>query len=250
MKVYLTHLYPKQMSIYGDYGNILAMQFFLKGLGVEYEYQTVDINQDLPQNTDFYFLGGGQDKEQSIIFQDLLAKKANLGQNLENNVPMLAICGGYQLLGQEFLTGTGDLIPGLEILPVITKAPNSSVKSRCVGNLIVNCQIPELLGTKLVGFENHSGQTYFTDQSKAKPLGSVLVGYGNNAFEKIEGCVYKNVIGTYLHGSCLPKNPELTAWFIKKIFQNKKAAINYSDLEKIDSKIASLAKQVILKKFD
>lgn len=217
-KFYITHLYPKQLSIYGDYGNIIAMQKMLDKIGWEWIYQTVEIGKEMPKYNDFIFIGGGQDQDQFEITSDLLARKKGIKNLIESGSGLLAICGGYQLLGYEFIDGIGQIMKGLEIFPVITKSLNKKINSRCIGNIVVDC---EMLNTKLVGFENHGGQTYFTTEQKT-PLGRVLIGFGNNFEEKIEGCVYKNAVGTYLHGSCLPKNPELTCWFINNICDAKK----------------------------
>jgi len=223
MKFFLTHLYPKEMNIYGDMGNIIALKYRLAKMGYDVVYQTLNQNSSLPSQTDFYFMGGGQDKEQEVIYQDLLSHKSQIDKDIQRGVGLLAICGGYQLLGKSFVTGNGNLVEGLNIFPVETKSPDSSVKSRCIGNLIVDCNIPEIKNTKIVGFENHGGQTYFLDldkmnetQKSAYSLGKVLLGFGNNSVEKLEGCVLNSAIGTYLHGSCLPKNPQLADWLIQK----------------------------------
>jgi lipid II isoglutaminyl synthase (glutamine-hydrolysing) len=250
---YITHLYPNEMSIYGDMGNILALQHRLKELNINPVYQTVGINQALPVKTDLYFMGGGQDKEQFLIYSDLLSKKERIVQDIENDVCLLSICGGYQAFGEEFLSNENKLIPGLGIFPVKTKAKvtkqvstNESINTyRCIGNLIVECTLPDLKGVKLVGFENHGGQTYFTQTKQAQPLGKVLLGYGNNWDEKIEGCVYKNAIGTYLHGSCLPKNPELTDWLISKALIRKQ--LSYDSLPY--SNIAMRTKNTLIERF-
>jgi CobQ-like glutamine amidotransferase family enzyme len=250
MQFYITHLYPKEMSIYGDMGNILAIQYKLRERGIEVIYQTVNQGEPLPAQTDFYFMGGGQDKEQTIIFQDFLDKKDRLVEDVENGVSLLAICGGYQLLGHKFLTGEGQEIDGVGLFPVETKAPDSTVKSRCIGDLIVACQIPGLENVKLVGFENHGGQTYFLEQNsqtKSFPLGRVLQGFGNNSVEKLEGCVYKHAIGTYLHGSCLPKNPELTNWLIDSTLASKNKRANQQ--VQTNDEIAEAAKRIILERY-
>lgn len=239
--LYITHLYPHEMSLYGDMGNIIAMKYRLKQRGYNVIYQTVGQNQPLPERTDWYFIGGGQDKEQEIIYNDLLKKKHTLIADIENGVSLLAICGGYQLLGKSFLTSNEIEVEGIGIFDAVTKAPDKSIKSRSIGNIIVSCSIPELHGVKLVGFENHGGQTSFIDvdsnnksQYKTKrgcyPLGEVIVGYGNNTVDKVEGCVYKNAVGTYMHGSCLPKNPELADWFIKKMIAQAGLELNISEV--------------------
>ena len=155
---YITHLYPTKMSIYGDMGNVLAMQYWLSRLGLEYIYHPVEIGESLPEYTDFYFMGGGQDKDQEMVAKDLETKKVRLKQDVENGIALLTICGGYQLLGKQFVTGKGVELDGLGIFPVVTKSPDSSVRSRCIGNIVVESDILED-GQKLrlVGFENHGG---------------------------------------------------------------------------------------------
>jgi lipid II isoglutaminyl synthase (glutamine-hydrolysing) len=220
-KFYITHLYPNQMSIYGDMGNILTLTRKLKKLGFEVVYQTVNLDEELPIKTDFYFMGGGQDNDQYRIFQDLLTKKTKLIEDVNNGVGLMSICGGYQLLGQSFVTGEGKSIEGIGLFPVSTKSLDASVKSRCIGNIVVELSIPELKGQSIVGFENHGGQTFINDLRKASYIGKTIVGYGNNFEEGFEGCIYLNAIGTYLHGSCLPKNPNLANWLIQKSIETK-----------------------------
>jgi lipid II isoglutaminyl synthase (glutamine-hydrolysing) len=247
VKYYLTHLYPKEMSIYGDYGNIRALEYRLNQINVEVIYQLVNIGDPLPKNTNLYFFGGGQDAEQMLIYPDLLTKKSKLSQDLENGVGMLAICGGYQALGKNFITGDDQLIPGLGILPVITKAPDSSVKSRCIGNLIIEAGLNGHK-TQLIGFENHGGQTFFVENDKkaVRPIGKVLLGYGNNSKQGMEGCIYKNIVGTYMHGPVLPKNPELADYLILKTLKLPNLKLLLAD---IDDTIALQAKNSLIQRF-
>lgn len=225
---YITHLYPEKLNIYGDMGNIIAMKYRLRKLGFKPIYQTVDIGQELPSKTDWYFIGGGQDKEQIMVADDIFSKKRKLFEDISQGVGLLAICGGYQLLGRKFLTGNGEQVNGLGLFEVTTTAPTShahGVKDRCIGNIVTECQIPELYGETLVGFENHSGQTELLKQAQEQggyPLGKVKSGYGNSLKGGDEGYVLNNAVGTYLHGSCLPKNPSLANWFIQKQFQRKR----------------------------
>jgi lipid II isoglutaminyl synthase (glutamine-hydrolysing) len=250
-KFYITHLYPKELSIYGDQGNIIAMQYILKQIGWDYVYQTVEIGQPLPSQNDFLFIGGGQDRDQAKIVDDLLTHKKQLQQLVENGMAVLAICGGYQLFGHEFIGSTGEIMQGLEIFPVVTRSPDAEVKSRCIGNLLIES---EILGCKLVGFENHGGQTSFIND-EAQELGKVIKGYGNNFSQKIEGCIYRNAVGSYLHGSCLPKNPELTMWLINQVAEVKKAkdeiglGLYYMVKQaKIDNQIALAAKNLMIQR--
>jgi len=259
-------------------GNILALKYRLGKLGLEVNYRAVEIGDELPGNTDMYFIGGGQDGEQKLIALDLIQKKKQLNKQIESGVALLAICGGYQLLGHSFTTGDGQRIPGIGLFPVATTAPSNSVKSRSVGNILIDCMIPELTGVRLVGFENHSGQTTFIEKvlrkdeklsknndldsavkdflinqsPSVRPLGKVVVGSGNNTQEKLEGCVYRSAIGTYLHGPCLPKNPELADWLIYQAIQGKvkreKLLRSKFRFNKIDDTIASIAKKQLIQR--
>jgi lipid II isoglutaminyl synthase (glutamine-hydrolysing) len=238
---YITHLYPEKLNIYGDMGNIIAMQYRLRKLGFKPIYQAVEIGQELPSKTDWYFIGGGQDKEQLLVGGDLLSKKRKLFEDISQGVGLLAICGGHQLLGKKFLTGNGELVNGLGLFEITTSAPLShkqGVGDRCIGNVVTECQIPELRGNTLVGFENHSGQTELLSGAKEQggyPLGKVVVGHGNSLNGGDEGYVLHNAVGTYLHGSCLPKNPALADWFIHQQFKRKRVTITSS----IDDDIAN-----------
>jgi hypothetical protein len=238
MKFHITHLYPEEMSLYGDMGNIHAMRWTLNSMGIDVEYQAVRPGQSLPTTTHFYFIGGGQDKQQMEIADDLIAKGGTIIHDINNGVPLLAICGGYQLLGKEFVTGDSVSIPGVGLFPVVTKALNASIQSRSIGDVVVKGTVPGLEGVDIVGFENHSGQTYITDSS-AQPLGKVVVGKGNNYEEGLEGCVFKNAIGTYLHGSCLPKNPAITELLINAGLQY----MNLSSEGSVDQSIALKAQK-------
>lgn len=263
------------MSLYGDMGNIITLKYRLSQMGWQVIYQAVQMGEKLPQQTDLYFLGGGQDKEQILIFEDLLTKKTRLQDDLEKGIAMLAICGGYQLLGESFLTSTGELIQGLGILPIKTVAPTT--KERCVGNIVLKCLIPELGGTQLIGFENHSGRTHFVNSretninfnglnsdnsnsqnisknnkiSQIKPLGQVIVGFGDNTDKIHEGCVWKNVIGSYLHGPILAKNPLLANWLLTRSLitkqKNSKIQFPIPNFAQIDDSVANLMRQNILK---
>lgn len=257
-KFKLTHLYSKEMSIYGDIGNVIAIRYRIEKYGLDFVYQPVGVGQELPEESDFYFMGGGQDVEQIAIYKDLKLKSKKIIQDVTNNTPALLICGGYQLFGEKFITGNGQVVAGLGFFPVITKAPDSSVKSRCIGNLVAECLIPELKNCKLVGFENHSGQTYFHNQQQERQysLARVICGNGNVYKGKHEGCIVKNAIGTYMHGSCLPKNPELADHLIfqalRTMAENKKIdPQQYLSIRKksIDDEIAFLAKDFVIKKF-
>jgi CobQ-like glutamine amidotransferase family enzyme len=200
MDLHIAHLYPDLMNIYGDRGNVIALSQRARWRGIDVEVRPYSIGEWAdPEWPDVWFFGGGQDQGQDIVGADLAGKNgAALRKSVEGGAAILSVCGGYQLLGHEYVPETGPSIPGVGILDVSTRAG----KRRFVGNLLVDS--PD---GQLVGFENHSGRTYLG--SAAKPLGTVIAGNGNNGEDKTEGAVQGKVIGCYLHGSCLPKNPWL-----------------------------------------
>jgi lipid II isoglutaminyl synthase (glutamine-hydrolysing) len=251
---HITHLYPREMSIYGDYGNILAIQSILRKLDTEFVYQKVELGHELPEQNDFIFIGGGQDKDQIIVANDLINKKEKLVRIIQDNCPLLAICGGYQLLGHEFIAGDGTNMQGLGIFPVVTKSLDENIKNRCIGNIVIKSNLTGKEIT-LVGFENHGGQTKFID-NRAESLGIVVKGFGNNFGDKVEGCVFNNAIGTYCHGSFLPKNPEITRWLIEKAIERKvnKGEITQEEFDiiakmEVDTKINLAAKNALIQRF-
>ena len=201
MELNICHLYPDILNLYGDRGNILCMRKRLAWRGIDVNVDEVSIGQKLEASKyDLLFIGGGQDFEQEVLLPDLRgAKTEELKAAIEDNLPVLAICGGYQMLGQYYKTWDGvqcDFTGALDLYTV-------GSKQRMIGNYMFTC---DELGCTVVGFENHSGKTYLG--SGVKPMGKVLTGYGNNGEDGTEGAHYKNVFGTYSHGPMLPKNPE------------------------------------------
>jgi CobQ-like glutamine amidotransferase family enzyme len=203
------HLYPELMNIYGDRGNIITIGQRCLWRDIAVTVTDISLGDGIdPGAFDFYFIGGGQDREQILVCEDLSREKGEaLRQAVEDGACLLSICGGYQLLGKYFLTYTGENLPGLSLFDVTTVGGDT----RFIGNVAVECDLEGAEGT-LVGFENHSGRTRLG--TGCKPLGKVLKGYGNNGEDGMEGCSYRGAIGTYLHGSLLPKNPRLADWFI------------------------------------
>ncbi len=204
MELRLAHLYPELMNTYGNRGNVLALVRRAEWRGIRLDVRGVGLGEPLdPDTYDLYFFGGGQDREQGLVAADLVRHKGPpLGDAVEAGAVVLAICGGYQLLGREFRTGPGEVLPGLGILDAWTVAG----QRRNIGNVVVRCAWAGA-GRRLVGFENHSGKTYLG--TGCEPLGRVEVGAGNNGEDGSEGARYRDVYACYLHGSLLPKNP----WF-------------------------------------
>lgn len=220
----IIHLYPELMNIYGDMGNIITLVKRCEWRGIRTQVVGVNLGENLPTDPDIYFMGGGQDEDQLLVFNDLLSKKRVFVSQLESGVPLLAICGAFQLLGNYFLTGSCERIKGIGFLDLETRAQDAKVKSRCIGNVVAKLnsevfQVDKMPVDTIVGFENHSGQTYLGQG--LQPLGFIIRGCGNNVRNETEGCVKQHVIGTYLHGSFLPKNPHIADWLILRALQKK-----------------------------
>ncbi|MEI6326996.1 MAG: glutamine amidotransferase [Candidatus Roizmanbacteria bacterium] len=224
MKLTLVHLFPKLMNIYGDRGNILALTKRCEWRGIEIEYVPVDTRDDFDKisSGDLFFFGGGQDRDQMRVWDEISPEKDSLSELIQARVDahavFLLICGGYQLFGKYFLDATGHHIPGLGILDMTTVAPGSQVKERCIGNIVIEASLP-ISPKTLIGFENHGGQTKLGHG--LKPLGKVLKGFGDNVTDGVEGCIHKNVYGCYMHGALLPKNPQFADFLISQSLQTK-----------------------------
>ena len=206
LKISIAHLYPELLNLYGDIGNIITLKRRCEWRGISVEIKNVNTNSDIPA-CDLYFMGGGQDKQQKDAAKELYKHKSFLIEQRDLGAVFLGICGGYQLFGHYYKPFDEDELQGISLLDVYTVAG----KKRFIGNVTV--QTDFLNPQTLVGFENHSGLTYL--QGDTKPLGKVIVGNGNNGEDKMEGARYKNVFGTYLHGSFLPKNPQFADLLIK-----------------------------------
>jgi Predicted glutamine amidotransferase len=238
MELNICHLYPDLLNVYGDLGNILILKYRCEKRGIQCNIKNVSIGDNFDEEAyDIVFFGGGQDYEQSIVSDDLKKnKKDNIKNYIEKSKVFLAICGGYQLLGNYYTTPDGDKLEGLSILDIYTEGGDT----RFIGNTIIH---NEAFNETYVGFENHSGRTYI---GSLKPLGKNLLGYGNNGEDGHEGCIYKNTYCSYFHGSLLSKNPELADRLILTALKNKYGDTNIS-LEPIDDTFELKAKEHILK---
>lgn len=204
----ICHLYPDLLNLYGDRGNVIAFRQRCLWRNIPVQVINKSLGDDMDfRKYDFVFLGGGSDREQNLIAADLMKRRDEFQEAVENGLVVLAICGGYQLLGSYYLTADGRHIPGLDILDLYTKAGDT----RLLGNVAVE-MVQDGSPVKVVGFENHSGQTFL---GKIKPLGKVLSGKGNNGRDGLEGARYKNVFCSYLHGPLLPKNARLADYLIR-----------------------------------
>jgi CobQ-like glutamine amidotransferase family enzyme len=207
----ILHLYPKEMNLYGDHGNILTLQKRCKWRGIKTTVISYEPNKKLPKSPDLIFGGGGQDSGQVVIQNDLQKIAPHLKNWVENGVPTLVVCGLYQLFGNFFKTLDGDIIKGISVFNIKTLGG----KERLIGNVIAAS--PRF--GEIVGYENHSGRTYF--ESDLAPLGNIKKGAGNNGEDFEEGVIYKNAIGTYLHGPLLPKNPKIADFLLETALTRK-----------------------------
>lgn len=211
MKITIGHLFPDLLNLYGDRGNIQCMVQRLRWRGIEAEVKTYSLEDDIDfSSLDIVLLGGGSDREQMLVCSRLKEIKTQFKDYVENNGVVIAICGGYQLLGKYYETSDGK-IDGLDIVDIYTVQK----KGRLINNIFIQS---DLFDMPIVGFENHGGRTYINNN---KPLGKVVFGKGNNDKSGYEGVVYKNVIGTYLHGPLLPKNPQLCDYLLTKAIERK-----------------------------
>lgn len=224
MELNITHMFPDLLNLYGDRGNITSLTYRCQQRGINANVREITAN-DTPEfgTSDIIFIGGGSDNEMLIVHKKLLEFKQQLKNYVENGGVLIAVCGGYQLLGKYYLLN-GEKAEGLSILNIET----SSKPQRLIGNIIIET---EIMGEKktVVGFENHGGRTYINNY---RPFGKVIRGYGNNGEDGYEGVMYKNVIGTYLHGPLLPKNPALCDMIIKHALEKKyKKPVNLQPLD-------------------
>lgn len=238
MQLHVGHIYPAQMNIYGDRGNIISLTQRCTWRGIDIHVTAIHPGATVAwQHFDLCFFGGGQDSGQALIANDFVQRHgANVRAAVADGMVLLAICGGYQLLGNYFLTHTGEKLPGVGALDVHTVG--GSV--RLIGNLAVQVDIP-LTPTTLIGFENHSGRTYVG--SGAQPLGRVLAGSGNNGEDGSEGAWVHNAFGCYLHGSLLPKNPHFADYLIHTALVRRYGS---ADLAPLDDHIAFHAHHTML----
>ena len=204
------------MNTYGDNGNLLMLQHRAKKLGYEVETTLISLEEDFnAEDFDIVMFGGGQDYEQIVVAKDLQNKKEALIQYIEDNGVVVAICGGFQLLGRYYVNASGERLNGISAIDVCT---NGQFPSRLIGDIeIVN----EEFGETYLGYENHIGRTYLG--KNMKPLGKVVKGYGNNEEDHVEGCHYKNVFCSYFHGPILVRNQHLADRIIEAAAQRQRS---------------------------
>ena len=216
MKLRICHLYGNLMNTYGDNGNLLMLQHRAKKLGYEVETTLISLEEDFnPDDFDIVMFGGGQDYEQTVVAKDLQNKKDALIQYIEDDGVVVAICGGFQLLGRYYVNASGERLNGISAIDVCT---NGQFPNRLIGDVeIVN----EEFGETYLGYENHIGRTYLG--KNMKPLGKVVKGYGNNEEDHVEGCHYKNVFCSYFHGPILVRNQHLANRIIETAAERQRS---------------------------
>jgi CobQ-like glutamine amidotransferase family enzyme len=210
VKVLVAHLYPDYLNIYADRGNIAVLTQRLAWRGHELEVQGVSIGDPLPRDADLLYIGGGQDREQALVAVDVAARADELHEAVAGGAAALAVCGGYQLLGRFYRDVAGTELPGAGILPLHTVAG----ETRMIGDVLLDCD-----GQTLAGFENHAGRTVLDEG--AEPLGRVVSGFGNDGRSGYEGCKVGRVVGTYLHGPLLPRNPWFADWLLEQSLSHR-----------------------------
>ncbi len=216
MKLRICHLYGNLMNTYGDNGNLLMLQYRAKKLGYEVETTLISLEEDFnAEDFDIVMFGGGQDFEQTVVAKDLQNKKEALIQYIEDNGVVVAICGGFQLLGRYYVNASGERLNGISAIDVCT---NGQFPSRLIGDIeIFNEEFDETY----LGYENHIGRTYLG--KNMKPLGKVVKGFGNNEEDHVEGCHYKNVFCSYFHGPILVRNQHLADRIIETAAERQRS---------------------------
>lgn len=225
MKLVIGHLYPHLMNMYADRGNVICLAQRSRWRGIDVEVWSLGPGPlHHAAELDLLLVGGGQDREQLLASHDLFETKgAALRDAMSDGLVTLAVCGGYQLFGEFYRDHTGAELRGIGVLPAYTTHPGEGTQ-RCIGNIVTVWR-----GTKLVGFENHGGRTFLRDPAAA--LATVESGYGNNGEDHTEGARWKNVYGTYLHGSLLPKNPAFADHLIAQALQRRYGITSLSPLD-------------------
>lgn len=208
----IAHLYPELLNLYGDGGNILVLRKRLEWRGIGCEVREVHID-DRPSfsDVDIVFIGGGSDREQRIVCEHLLAERSELAAYVEDGGVLAAVCGGYQLLGHSYLMGD-EKVEGLSLVDLYTDRGSP----RLIGNIAIESRIS---AQPIVGYENHGGRTHLGEG--VEPLGRVVHGHGNDDESGYEGCLYKNIVGTYIHGPLLPKNPGVADYLIGRALERR-----------------------------
>ena len=228
MDLLIGWLYGTKMNIYGDRGNVIAIEQRARWRGIDVRTREIGLGEPIPPDVDLFFFGGGQDQEQVAVSHDLQGAKGEaIHRAVEDGAAMLAVCGGYQLLGRGYSPHDAAPLPGIGLFD----ADSVAGSERFIGNVVVDTPFGAL-----VGFENHSGLTNLGPT--ATPLGKVRVGRGNNGKDGTEGAIVRNAVGCYLHGSLLPKNPHFADWLLARAVEHRHGPV---DLPPLDDRVEQAA---------
>jgi CobQ-like glutamine amidotransferase family enzyme len=230
-RIVVAHLYPDYLNIYADRGNIAVLARRASLRGHELDVRAVSMGDRLPADASLLYVGGGQDREQGLVARDIADRRDELCEAAAAGIAGLAVCGGYQLLGRSYRDTAGTELPGAGILPLHTVAG----ERRMIGDVLLDCD-----GRTLAGFENHAGRTLLDEG--AEPLGRVVHGFGNDGASGFEGCRAGRIVGTYLHGPLLPRNP----WLADLLLEQALAHVTGSEvrLEPLDDGLELRAQAV------
>ena len=212
-------LYPELMNVYADRGNVIALVARAEEHGVACDVEGIELGSRLPAEADLVLIGGGQDREQRRAAPDLQRHSEQLRAWADEGVAFLAVCGGFQLFGNWYRTSDGEELPGVGLFDATTVAPPPGAE-RCVGDVLATSTLADV--GEVVGFENHAGRTYLGPA--ARPFAYVERGWGNNGLDRTEGALTREAIGTYLHGSVLPRNPRVTDRLIASALRHRYGA--------------------------
>ena len=239
MRIRVGHLYPDYLNIYADRGNMAVLARRAQWRGHDLDVCAVGMGEPLrPGEHDLLYVGGGQDREQLLVAHDVAAKADALGGAVAGGAAVLAVCGGYQLLGRGYRGFHGEDMPGAGILPLETVAGDR----RMIGDVLLECELEPGEKHTLAGFENHAGRTRLDEG--ATPLGRVISGFGNDGESGFEGCRLGRVLGTYLHGPLLPRNPWLADWLLAQALAHRTGAAEAPRLEPLADELEAEAHAV------
>jgi len=216
MTIVVGHLYPDYLNIYADRGNIAVLARRAAWRGHDLDVRAVSVGHPVePGEHDLLYGGGGQDREQALVAEDLLAKAEAVRAAVDGGAAVLAVCGGYQLMGRSYRDFHGEDLPGIGLFPLETVAGDT----RMIGDVLLECELEPGVVRTLAGFENHAGRTNL--DAGAEPLGRVVAGFGNDGESGFEGCRVGRAVGTYLHGPLLPRNPWFADWVLAQALAHR-----------------------------
>ena len=234
MPLRLAHLYADVMNVYGDRGNAIALRYRCEARGIALDVDGIGIGEEFdPASYDLLIVGGGEDREQRRIAGDLVAKGPAIREAIEEGLPALAVCGGFQLFGRRYVDGDGSVLSGIGLFHMETRHPGEGAE-RAIGNVLLRADLGEV-----VGFENHGGRTWLDEGQET--FGVVIAGRGNNGEDGSEGARVANAIGTYLHGSLLPKNPAIADFLLGKALARRYG--QSATLEALDDSVEASARR-------